>query len=301
MNIVEYNYTTRIYEEVYKDVKQFINEENGIANFVYKTVDKTIKNFRNNLNKGDSFSIKQLYKGVKEVIVRVQFKIGQHLIDVDFKIIAFANKNLFLKYGDSLTIEGGGSDLGDNYIAVYSYSVDGNINYRTIYDTLQHEVSHIYETFKSNRENEKPINDKHLELYNKIQDIIQNGVNSDEYRICLGLYMWFQTEQTAFANGLDGILRNSDGFDKNNLIYNSEAWHMLENAKWCIENCNRYKQFIETKIGIMLNRYITLIEQTYHNFTRRIARVCNKYSVSGQIREGYMIKLSTKYRPFKLI
>lgn len=302
MNFVVYNKHMAICEEVYHDVREMINEENGVAEFVYQLTSKVIKKLHKNIDNNQNISVKKIEKGVNEITAKLDFSVGEYTINAKIIINCFLDKETFTKYGKNFPLSGGSSDLELQSITAYTYAIDYNVNYRTLYKTLQHEISHIYESFMADRQNKQPMNDKYLKLYNKITSADDGNLNPNERNIMIGAYMWFQTEQTAYANELDSEFRNmGDSYDKSYLVYNSTAWTMLETTKWCVEKDSEYKLFIERRLGIKYEKYHKMVEEAYHDFARRIARICCKYSMSQQIREGWMPYLSLEYKKYKLI
>lgn len=291
MNIVKYN-NINIYEEVYDDVSQLLQEEYGVARFVYSLTAKVIKQLHNNIENNKNLFIKRKLKGINEISTKIPINVGEYKVIVNIIINSFDNEDTFKEYVKGFTIGGGSSDLELQSLTAYTYAVEYNINFRSLYNTLQHENSHLYDAFMADRDNKQPMNNKYLDLYSKITELYSNKISSEERKILLGLYMWFQTEQTASANGLDAELTYfGDSYKKSYIVYNSETWKMLENIKWCLENDKHYQDFIVGKIGFTYEKYHKMIEEAYHDFSRRIARVCHKHSMSQRINEGAMINI----------
>lgn len=277
-----------INENVYYDVKRIINEEYGIADTVSNATDDIIKCMFNRLRNGKNLQIIYKENNVKIITTDIQYTLGGHDINLVITIIDFPSEELKQTEDGKYVTDGGETDSTKNKITINGCSINMKImNQRELYDTIQHELSHMYEDLNKADKHRDAFNEKDNKLYsNIVKTIFNDKYDQCNRSIAIGAYMCFQTEQTAFTNGLDAQLRNLNGMEKNYVIYKSEAWKMLQNLKLCIKYRELYIPFIEEVLHIPYEKYCKMTDKAYHDYARRIARVCYKYSVQNMLKEG---------------
>lgn len=118
--------------------------------------------------------------------------------DVDWIVRYLSSENELLE-----SYSTGGINVGKHLITVTIFAVNGNINEASLFETLQHEIFHLFEWRKMQHDY------LDREAYNHAYNIIRNREPDDESietMVNRIIYISFAFEQRAFTNGAYQVL-----------------------------------------------------------------------------------------------
>ena len=178
---------------------------------------------------------------------------------------------------------GGEFDYDNKVIRLKLVKVDGgNILWAEAMSTLQHEIEHVYQTYKSG----KPFftNKKSHSIYNKASFIVSNERNYYKYQIAFAIYSSFKFEIFANENTLYRSLS-----EKGSTFTTQELFEILEQEplyKWV----NDLKGFLkeissDTELKQDIDKYIKLTYgKNYDWFVKVVNFAISKYTrVFGRV------------------
>jgi hypothetical protein len=176
-------------------------------------------------------------------------------------------------------------------LTVECVKVNGTLQ-RGFYDTLQHELTHIYQQLKANKN--YPITDNYLMASSILSG---NGTNNFEKNVALVFYFLGCGELTAYDNGLYQFLANSEDNYKTDDeimkdVYNSSLYKFYQVADFCIANIdNKGFENPLSKFKITKKRFIAMCKYLQWRVMKSIGRVIIKF------KNDYMLEGVT-YNPF---
>lgn len=201
-----------LFENLKEEIYRMIVESNGISDevraFIYDnkevlldTVRKSIgtgKNDANGIEK--SFTTITLPTFVKTFLNKEgQTKEKKHSVYFKFISFNFKDRSQFIKYKSNYPLNNGltNSD-GVNYdwVTIYTYTINGKVNQPDFFDTVGHELSHVYKQDMAG----KPI-PKNFKNYLKGYSDLESE-NEVERSIARIFYYSEKFEQEGYANGL---------------------------------------------------------------------------------------------------
>ena len=178
---------------------------------------------------------------------------------------------------------GASISLKSNILKVAMVKVYGEMDNTSLSDSLQHEIEHLFQYLKKQRDN--IFNDKDTKLYNKAVELISNHPrDSFHYRIGQAVYLMFDAEQDAFVNGLYASVKNTP---KHIPIYEvmrrSDAYRQIDELRMFNEEIQN-PQFFENEEVIECLKFLNKSGKWLKNhtnkalkrFARKIAHVRNK-------------------------
>lgn len=174
-------------------------------------------------------------------------------------------------------------------ITVDIFAIDGTVNKVSLFETLQHEIFHLFERGKRKKEY------LGIEAYNYAYSKIKNKQPDDEAvetivnRI---IYISFTFEQRAFTNGAYQILMNGSLDD-----YNDKFGHAIKQTKlfdWLMI-CKKYKRKLQdipegnqmlrnalNDYGLSKSDILEIVEDTIDSIIRLLGRVRAKALIDYQ-------------------
>lgn len=140
---------------------------------------------------------------------------------------------------------------------------NGWINYSELYDTIIHELNHIYKAFSAK---------KYLGnlSFNSLAQMFYNSTEEYEHKIGCVLYMMMEDEQDCFINGLYAQ------FTTQLPIYDDDFYRIIENSSFynIIEGLGDLKK--------NYNNYIT--DQNFINAINKCSQIANKYNLKMSLK-----------------
>jgi hypothetical protein len=290
-------------------LNQFIVEELGISNEVTYEVLRISKEFIEKIESNKERNV--INKDIKSSINNFTTKIFNEKVFVTINSIYFLNQGIYQDYKDKGFVD----DMGSSGVQIFPnrnkkiirlsincFIVNGVLQ-RGFYDTLQHEVSHIYQQLKANKS--YPITNDYLKAKTIIYD---SAKSNDEKNVALIIYFLGCGELTAYENGLYQFLKNSeDGYKDNSEImedvYNSSLYKFYQIADFCITNIdspkiqNSLKDFRITK-----DKFLKMCHYTKWIIMKSIGRLIVKFK-NDYMTEGRTCTYNpyTKLKNFYLI
>lgn len=136
--------------------------------------------------------------------------------------------------------------------------INGWISYSELYDTIMHEVNHIFKSFSA----KKPLGNL---SFNGLAEMFYNSINKNEHKIGCVLYMMMEDEQDCFINGLYAQ------FKKNTPIYDDDFYKIIENSS--------FYDIIEELADLKKNYDIYITDQNFVNAINKCCQIANKYNI----------------------
>lgn len=178
-------------------------------------------------------------------------------------------------------------DNNGKRLFIPAYMYDGAIDTKFLYNSVFHELEHMYQNAKSGK------SFSNRELYSEIGNMLHN---SSEIIRSVGqmLYFSFPEEQDAYANGMYGefVASRNNGMDVDDIIKNSEAWKYLKLLH------KDYSLYLNKKNDSELNEKLKklkidknidrILKKAINDYQRKIARVALK------IKQEYYKDISKK-------
>ena len=150
-----------------------------------------------------------------------------------------------------------------------------------LYDTIYHEVEHLYQTIKSG----KSLNSNDSELYKLAIDAM--SVNDNEALSVLGyvIYLSRRYEQTAYSHGLYGMLKSEQPQSRdeiNGIIPYSQLYSAYAKLKMCKEYISFNKENPQLMQGLKhfnknYNWFLKLVDRAIQQTVRCTSRTISKY------------------------
>lgn len=214
----------RIERKIRDDIRQILTESNTIndeadivADEIYRAIryqkfDKTKivkKEIQKEMN-GKNIKLKEYYFSInstfKQKPILTTVYIFQFPIDEDY--------DFFIESGGKPCIGNSNSYKGkQNFLTIYCYVSPKYIDYGELYDTIQHELSHLGKTILAGKE---------MEDYGLISyaTTILCSTNANQYQELIAniCYIGRQDEQDAYINGAYGYLKEKMPIGGNEII-----------------------------------------------------------------------------------
>lgn len=273
-----------ITSQIIDGINIVIKEELGVAdevikitNEIYDEITSHIKNIKSTVvENGCGLKEGDFVKEVCEKKLTVFFK------QYNFKDKTF-HDNYVKKHGNSVFDSVSSQQykkgrLLYNMISINFITISGHLNVNEIKQDIQHEIEHI---FQQSKMNQSFGND---DLYQLVHKHIYS-TNEIEWSIAIILYMSFNFEIEAFANGLysyitanlyngniNSLFRKSDAYEK--LIQVNQAIQIIKNNI----HTNEFKKNVEIykDFDISQNNILKIAEKTLKQMNWRFGRAYMK-------------------------
>lgn len=270
-----------ILNEISLKINEAINEELGIADEVRGKSAKLRDDVINRLKNIEKSIVES---GVSEKKDNFQIEIANKKVFVQVHYYNFRDNMYYLnfikKYGniEHSSISNNGRF---NIISINFYSISGYINEKDLYDSIQHEVEHIFQQVKA----KKTFGESNLYLY------AYNNLNSDQIEkraLALISYMSNKFEQDAYVNGLYAFLKsdfryaNATRDDIQQSPVYEQLTNLIEAKNFLIKNKNNANlqneiSYYKDKFNLNYNDFIRLATSSINEISKKIGRTIIKF------------------------
>lgn len=287
-------YDELTYDNFILEIKQVIKEELSISNDVIyitnnlcdiiekrlKNCDKSYDNTYNcNFANGDF-----IYK----------------ILDYDFSInytCYYCSNNQQIKSLSENNKIFATSSFTDKNITINFIIIQGQIEEKSFYDSMQHEVEHMYQSIKKG---ELLIDDENDFRYKKIKYILANGTrNRFEYSIAICLYLSRSIEQDGFVNGLYNLLMKGNLQTIDEYLKQSDAYAYLYTLKLTIndlKNENDDDFYLALKnFSLTKETLFQIAEKGFKRFQIKIGKIYTR-ARNDMIKKNKLIPNDRKYQ-----
>lgn len=280
-----------ILNEISSKINEAINEELGISDEVK---DKSAKLRDDVINRLKNIEKTIIDSGVSEKKDNFQIEIANKKVFVQVHYYNFRDNTYylnFIKKHGNIEHSSTSNDGRFNVIILNFYSISGYIDKIDLYDSIQHEVEHIFQQVKA----KKTFGNSNLYLY------AYNSLNSDQIEkriLALISYMSNSFEQDGYVNGLYAFLKenyrfNSKRFDvKESPVYN-KLTDLIYAKDFLIKNKNNANlqneiSYYKDKFNLNYNDFIRLVTSSINEITKKIGKTIIKF-------KNDMMKSGTHY------
>lgn len=286
----------RIREEINREIDSRINEELTIADELSKAanniiilIENDIKACKALINRKDGY----FYKNGC-----MSYKCFNKIIYTEYHYYNFFNNICYKNSHEKIPQINRNNNI--DRISIVIFAVSGNILGTTLYDTIYHELEHIFQQTKANKVFTKSdMYDYVVRRKNEVE------VSNPEYLICDSLYLTYNFERDAYINGAYGFLMHTckSYMDVDKAIENTDLYQAIEMLKfyYSIIYKNRIK-FIEAlssqkyrSYGITVNNLLKKIKQSINSYEDKLRKMKRKAKQDIAKRNGEHIMETKKY------
>lgn len=280
-----------ILNEISLKINEAINEELGIADEVR---DKSAKLRDDVINRLKNIEKSIVESGVSEKKDNFQIEIANKKVFVQVHYYNFRDKTYYLNFIKKSGPIGHSSLSNDgrfNVILLNFYSISGYIDEKDLYDSIQHEVEHIFQQVKAKKTFGK--SDLYLYAYKNLSnEQLENRI------LALISYMSNKFEQDGYINGLYAFLKDNyklmatrDDI-KESPVY-SKLTDLIYAKDFLIKNKNNVKlkeeiEYYQKNFNLNYNEFIRLVTSSINDITKKIGRTIIKF-------KNDMLKSGTHY------
>ena len=259
-------------------LKQIIKEELSVNNEVITIVQKICNKIIKTIPTIEGVNLKN-----KNRVVKRKFNIKETILNNSI-MIQVTNYNFVtpdeiyrnpkLDYETSTSSSDGGKY---NFIFITCYSVNGKVDMKSLYDTVYHEVEHIFQAQKGN---------KQIKTFDALYQILPEYLNCKNYSLKHAsrvLYYSYTYEQDAFVNGLYGFISQLGIIPQWKDIKTSQAYKSIEKLRNAIvflqKNINNenYNEEIKKTFNYTIPQLIKIGKQTEKRFLEKLGKVLIKH------------------------
>ena len=267
-------------QQLKERLNTIITEELHIANEVISIVNKLIKELNSSLKETD---VKIDENGYKFKQNRIQLKVLNTSLTLYYRCYYFKDAQQLIKYENNINQSCAYSARVNDRLSLINltfYMVNGTLdkeNKSELFDTMYHEVSHIYQQLKMNKH--YGFNSDYNTAFNRIESSIPV-----EYYVALVIYMFNSDEQIAYINGLYGFLSNE--FSKTDSDIDIKRYKQSTVYK-LLRQCYEAKEFFANNreetdeeldnYTISYERLLRICDETINSLERKIGRVLIKF------------------------
>lgn len=278
-----------VLNEIALKINKAINEELGIADEVRKKSEELLKDVINRLKNIEKSIIES---GVSEKKDNFQIEIAGKKVSVQVHYHNFRDKTYyhnFIKKNGNIEPSSISNNGRFNIIAIKFYSISGYIDKKDLYDSIQHEVEHIFQQVKA----KKTFGESNLYLY------AYNRLNSEQTEVrtlALISYMSNRFEQDAFVNGLYAFLKsdfkyaNASKSDVQESPVYEKLTELIDAKDYLIKNKNNVNfqneiNIYKEKFNLNYNDFLRLATSSINDITKKIGRTIIKFK-NDMIKNG---------------
>jgi len=260
---------------VNNSLRKFLTEEQGIAILVDNESNRLAQIIRKDLKNASV---------VKEVDYVKRSNNFSTVVFDDFNLsvhYTFYNFQTFEAYERHMEeIEfGGSSSFMEHTLSVNFLGISGEIDGKSFFDSIQHELSHIYD---SKMKGASLITAKRKDLYNLSVQKMHSKLNGGFDKL-LGeiVYFSFAEEQTAFVNGMYNLIMQDIFTQPMEILHQSDAYKALKRLEYYnkvlnsdlsdADNAELNAAIIDFK-GRSIDWFKHQLQLTIHSFSKRIMR-----------------------------
>lgn len=288
-------------DEINESINEVITEEMGISDEVDKETDKLTNFILKHMKMLKLSNIKNVslpdkfVNGIKFKNGSFTYKVFGLDIGVEYYCFHFDSDETFNDYiemyGDSTF--NASSHLGltsknkwlkkMNFIRVNFAVVKNDLKEKYFRQSVKHELTHIYEQYKSNTNFSDRFDDN---VYKKIMSVIGNpSYGEHERNFYYTLYLCFDYERRAYVNEFYTSLKDKkyDNFIPSMVATDNEIYDKVLSMKKTLSNINdgTYDQIIENFTnefkGYSKDKIVGIIESSINDFVKRIGKAVMKF------------------------
>ena len=292
----------RIREEIDRELETCVNEELTIADELSKAANNIIILIKNDIKKMNFSPTKEDCVFCK--MGEVKYECFNKTIITRYKYYNFLNNSCYKNCRKSFPQINRNNNI--NIIEIVICAISGHIIETTLYDTVYHELEHIFQQTKANKMFTKP------EIYDfAVKRKREVDVVSPEFIICDSIYLTYNFERDAYINGAYGYLLHTckSYLDVDKMVRNTDLYEAVEQLKfyYAIIYQNKNK-FIETlslpsyrKFGMSVNDLLKRIKQSIDSYETKITKMKKKTKKDIANKNGEHIMETKKDYSFKEI
>lgn len=274
-----------------ESLKLLLNEEGGIASLVTDDSYKVSSFIRQKIKETKPMK----FEGYTFRHIDFQYILFEQLeTEISINFYNFKTYAAYDSIGSTMSF-GAASSFEDRKIELSFFAIGGEIDDRTLNEQLQHEISHLYRAFKKGN---VLLNQKRTSLYNFAASKL-NSTNQYESMIANIIYMSFDEEQNAFANGLYSLML------KNIYEYQPRDIYQQSAAKQILEKLTYYDKLVSNNMLDdddinSINQILRQVKLDYswiqkklpsilHEFSKKTARAL--YMANEEYKKSHMTRL----------
>ena len=260
-------------------IKQYINEELGIADSVKEISDDIIYKIKQEI-KNLKTEKDEKNNGVYTTTFQVNSNINDKKISVSVTYYNFINNEVLKNVGKQYDIDYATSicdGKGINFIFIGCYAISGTLQTKQLYGQIYHEVNHIYQG-----NNGATVVTNNIEEYSTASNYIYSN-NPIDAALANVIYLNYKFEQDGYINELYGYLKNFGPMPQWENIYKSPTYKAIndftEYIKYIENNINNEELIHKCNENYKLTpqRLIKLGYKSLDRIKRKIAKVLIKY------------------------
>lgn len=257
------------FRNIHDDYKKILNEEYGIREKTVIATNEIVEKIRNTFKVNSKIETDNY--GIKHYIGKLPYTFDGFDITVMYDIINLINEEIFNKFVGFYAFDSEYNNKRKE-LSLNICMVNGGLLVDTIINSIQHELSHIFDGLK---QNSIIIPDKEIKLYKMAIQQAENPISNESQELARAIYISFKTEQIAMCNGLDASLRsnNEANFD----ITKTDEYYFLYNLKHVINNIANYKDLIGKIYHMTIEKMLKRLTKAYYDYLRRLSRIEIKY------------------------
>lgn len=253
-----------------EDYQRVLQEEYGIRFNTISASDEIITKIQN-VFKNNSFVSKD-NNGLKNYTGKITCEFNGVDININYTIINFVSLDIFEKLSEAYDLSAS-YNRENNIMYINLAMINGQFVIETSYNSLQHELSHVFDCHKYEG---NFIPEKEIKIYKMAISQSENPINELSFNLSLAVYISFKAEQIAMCNGLDAMMRHDNHFD----IYQSNECGFLYYLKEVITHIDTYADLIIRLYKMTPEKMLKRLKSTYNDYLRRIGRVIAYHKTS---------------------
>ena len=272
-------------KDILKEELSISNDVNNITSKIKSIISNDYKQNKDNYSKYKTIDNNLDFVFFNEIVV----KYNDININILYHVLITNDEKTFNYY--KVKYPSKSSTYGFNLI-LFITAYNGYINWKNNSMSLQHEVEHLYQSYKM----KKPIlSDDKMKEYTII-DTLTNSNNFYDKVIGFTYYYYFKVEKNAIINGLYREIMDANQFalfeDPLNIIKNSPYYNNINLIKSVINNNDKLPLIVLSlsKINKTLKSYLRVANRMIDEYTKAFGRLLYKSKKDIEIqKQNWMI------------
>ena len=272
-------------KDILKEELSISNDVNNITSKIKSIISNDYKQNKDNYSKYKTIDNNLDFVFFNEIVV----KYNDININILYHVLITNDEKTFNYY--KVKYPSKSSTYGFNLI-LFITAYNGYINWKNNSMSLQHEVEHLYQSYKM----KKPIlSDDKMKEYTII-DTLTNSNNFYDKVIGFTYYYYFKAEKNAIINGLYREIMDANQFalfeDPLNIIKNSPYYNNINLIKSVINNNDKLPliDLSLSKINKTLKSYLRVANRMIDEYTKAFGRLLYKSKKDIEIqKQNWMI------------
>lgn len=279
-----------------------LNESKTTKHTFYITEEQTEKLKKNMLNE-------EIIKKNINSIINEELSISKDVEDISFEIFSNIKKHGFVKGEENFSFNVGDilvscfnyyfnsreeyekekpqksansvSHRGMRFINIALCYLSGHLVSNDLYDSIFHEVEHLYQQEKSKLEFQKRKDD---DFYHFVEGIMYNGKTLEGRTVAAGLYLSFDYELNGYLNGLYGQLKESDPQpnEVDKIVKESALYQMISHAEEALKllsspDGDKYAEPYTIKYNLPKKYLINRLKKTLKTAYKKIGKIIVRF------------------------